>query len=102
MSVHHIICQNCKTENINSDYCSNCGEIINIVLKRKLEQEKQKAKIEQEKIDKGPSKTKILIDKLKNHPNILIRSTFNIVYSIGIVAGFFAAAVGAVIAGLAG
>jgi|SRR5690554_790843 len=102
MSVHYIICQKCKTENVNTDYCSNCGEIINTVLKRKKEQEAYRNKIDQEKRDKGPSKLQVIIKKLKNHPNIFIRTGFNILYSIGIAASLFAAVIGAIVASLAG
>lgn len=46
-------CQNCGTVNLNRDYCKNCGEIININLKRKLEREqKAKEKTASEKVKK--------------------------------------------------
>lgn len=46
----YIICNQCGTKNQNRDYCTNCGELINITLKRRIEREKkiQKRKETQE------------------------------------------------------
>ncbi|MDC6404274.1 MULTISPECIES: hypothetical protein [Maribacter] len=78
-------CQNCGTENLNRDYCKNCGEIININLKRKLERQ-QKAK-EKRAIQKVKKKNKITLffEDAKQHENIVIRYTARFFYSIWIV-----------------
>lgn len=102
MATTYIICQKCKTNNLNSDYCVNCGETINITLKRQLEEEEYRKKIELRRKEKQPSKFLIAIQKLRNHPNPLIRLIVNFFYSIGLIAIAFAAVVAAVIASLAG
>jgi len=102
MGTTYIICQKCKTNNVNSDYCISCGEIINIVLKRKKEEEEYKKKILLKNQQKKPSKLLIFINELRNHPNNLVRLFVNFFYSIGIIVIIFAAVVAAVIASLAG
>ncbi|TLF46569.1 hypothetical protein [Maribacter aurantiacus] len=78
-------CQNCGTENLNRDYCKNCGEIININLKRKLErQQKAKEKRETQKIKKK-NKITLFFEDAKQHENIVIRYTARFFYSIWIV-----------------
>lgn len=78
-------CQNCGTENLNRDYCKNCGEIININLKRKLErQQKAKEKRETQKVKKK-NKITLFFEDAKQHENIVIRYTARFFYSIWIV-----------------
>lgn len=38
----YIKCLSCGTVNYNLDYCQNCGTIINIVLKRRIEEEEKR------------------------------------------------------------
>lgn len=76
MSNHYITCQKCKTENINEDYCQNCGEIINIQLKRKLEQQKVVQQRIQEELNRTPSKFEAKLNALENHSNIFIKGFF--------------------------
>ena len=102
MSVNYIICQKCKTENVNVDYCVGCGEMINIVLKRRKEEEEHKRKIEEKRREKKPSDFSIALEKLRNHPNTLVRLIVGFFYSVGVIAIVFAAVVAAVIASLAG
>lgn len=102
MAIHHIICQKCQTDNINTDYCTNCGSIINIVLKRKLEEEDYKKKVALAKKEKSLSKMELIINRLKDHPNILIRSVFKVFYSIGLLIYLIASAIAFIIASLAG
>jgi len=79
------ICQNCGTVNLNRDYCKNCGEIININLKRKLErEEKNKKKIASEKV-KEKNDVTLFFENAKDHENIFIRYISRFFYSIWIV-----------------
>jgi len=79
------ICQNCGTVNLNRDYCKNCGEIININLKRKLErEEKNKEKIASEKV-KEKNDVTLFFENAKDHENIFIRYISRFFYSIWIV-----------------
>ena len=96
MDKSYITCLDCGTVNLNNEYCSNCGAILDVVLKRKLEREKKnQLKIERkEKTKKEPSKIELFLKNGAEHPNILIRILFQAVYSIWI---FFAIVVGALI-----
>ena len=80
-------CQNCGTENLNRDYCKNCGEIININLKRKLERErkaKEKMASESEKV-KEKNRVTLFFENAKEHENVFIRYTSRFFYSIWVV-----------------
>lgn len=100
MTKHYIICQKCKTANQNSDYCYHCGEIINVVLKRELEQENYKREKEQEQKEKQPTKAEKLIKKLKNHPNAIVRTIFYVFHSMGMVVFVLAASIALIIGAL--
>lgn len=97
MSKSYIKCLECGTINLNNENCSNCGAILDVVLKRRLESEKKRLqKIEeQEKINKKPNKIEAFLKNGAEHPNILMRILFQVVYSIWI---FFALIVGGLIA----
>jgi len=91
MSKSYIKCLECNTVNTDSDYCSNCGAIINIVLKRQLEREKKiQVKIEKQK-NKEPSRVDEFLKKGKNHSNIIIRAIFQVSYLIWV---FFSMLIG--------
>lgn len=78
-------CQNCGTVNLNRDYCKNCGEIININLKRKLEREaKAQEKIATKKVKKK-NKVTLFFEDAKEHENAIIRYTARFFYSIWII-----------------
>jgi uncharacterized Zn finger protein (UPF0148 family) len=76
------VCENCGTVNLNKDYCHNCGEPINTVIKQKLKREAE-AK-EQEKLEKTEKKNRITLffEKAKEHENLMIRYTARFFYSI--------------------
>jgi len=76
--------------------------MINIALKRQLAEEKRLEKIEQERREKGPSKFIVILEKLRKHPNILVRIIVNIFYSIGVVIVAIAAGIAALFSSLAG
>ncbi|MGG7034281.1 MAG: hypothetical protein ACI7YS_03695 [Flavobacterium sp.] len=91
----YIKCLECNTLNLNTDYCKNCGSIINITLKRNLEREKkiQKNK-ELEKANK-PNKIDEFLQSSTEHPNGIVRMFSRVVYAMWL---FFAAVVGGLIA----
>lgn len=101
MSKHYITCKKCNTENLNTDYCNHCGEIINIVLQRQLEQQK----VQQERISKElntePNKIEKTIRQLLNHSNPFIRFFVFILHSIWIVIAAIAAGCAYVVSMLA-
>jgi hypothetical protein len=95
MSKSYVKCLECNTVNLDSDYCGQCGALINIVLKRQLEREKKtQEKVEDEKT-KEPSRIDVFLKKGAAHPNILIRAVFQVFYWIWL---FFAMLVGWLIA----
>lgn len=94
MSKSYIKCLECNTVNTDRDYCSKCGAIINIVLKRQLEREKKvQEKIEQKK-SKVPSKVDVFLKNGKSHSNIIIRALFQVGYLIWV---FFSMLIGILI-----
>ncbi|MEM8521160.1 hypothetical protein [Flavobacterium sp. PL12] len=97
MSKSYIKCPKCNTVNLNNEYCSNCGELLDLVLKRRLETEKKiQFKIdEQEKSKKPPNKFEIFFNKGLEHSNLFIRYFFQTIYSIWL---FFAVVIGGIIA----
>ena len=96
MSKSYIKCLKCKTVNLNLDYCSNCGAILNVVLKRKLEREKvAQEKLELELLTEKPGKIETFLRKGSEHSNIIIRLIFKIVFYIWF---FFAVVIGGLIA----
>lgn len=77
-------CQSCGTSNQNRDYCKNCGAIININLKRKLEREARA----QKKRDAAPqkkNKVTLFFERAMNHSNPLIKWPMQLLYSVWLV-----------------
>jgi len=78
-------CQNCGTVNLNIDYCQKCGEIVNILLKRKLEREQRAIeKIQLEK-QKEPTQFTLFFERAKGHENLFIRYAARFFYSIWVI-----------------
>ncbi|WP_413512162.1 hypothetical protein [Myroides odoratus] len=101
MSKHYITCKNCNTENLNTDYCTHCGSIINVVLQRQLEQQRvQEARIQKE-LTQERTKVDKIIQKLRNHSNPILRILFFIVHSIWLVVVTIAAGIAYLIGMLA-
>jgi len=96
MNKSYITCLECGTVNLNNEYCSNCGALLDVVLKRKLEREKKtQDKIKQkEKIDKEPSKIELFLKNGAEHPNMILRTLFQTGYYIWL---FFAVVIGGLI-----
>ena len=97
MSKSYIKCSECNTFNLNQEYCSNCGALLDLVLKRRLETEKklEEKKDKNESANKGTNRFEVFFDKGLEHSNIIIRSIFKVVYSIWL---FFAVIIGGLIA----
>ena len=78
-------CQNCGTVNLNKDYCQECGEIINVSLKREREREqKSRLKVASEKTKKKNDIT-IFFEEAKENENIIVRLVARFFYSIWVM-----------------
>ena len=97
MSKSYIKCSECNTFNLNNEYCSDCGALLDLVLKRRMETQKkiQEKKDQKEIANNGINKFEVFFDKGLEHANIIIRSIFKVVYSIWL---FFAVIIGGLIA----
>lgn len=96
-----IKCLECGIKNQNTDYCSNCGAIINIVLKRRLESEKKIQKKIEEQQTKEPDKIDLFFQKALEHPNPAIRSLMNAVHSVWTFGAMIVGALIAMVIGVA-
>lgn len=99
MSKSYIKCQFCGTENVNNDYCGNCGRIINVVLERNLERQKVNDEKLAVRANQKPTKFEVFLKKGTDHSNIIIRAFFKVGLAIWY---FFAAIIGAFIAAVVG
>lgn len=96
MNKSYITCSECGTVNLNAEFCSNCGALLDVVARRKLERELEstkKAKL-RESLKKEPSKIETFLKNGTEHSNILIRLIFQGGYYIWL---FFALLFGALI-----
>lgn len=93
MSKHYITCKHCQTENVNTDYCTHCGKIINIVLERQLEQQRVKEERIQEEINREPTPTEKVFLKLRHHSNPIVRVLYLIVHTVWLVVATIAAGI---------
>lgn len=91
-----IKCSNCGTFNTNSDYCENCGALINPKLKREKSDQKRHDDREEEDRNRVKGKFELFIERNLNHKFILIRLFFQLLYGIW----FVVMAIGAFIAWL--
>lgn len=96
MNTSYITCSECSTVNLNRDYCSNCGNLLDVVRKRQLEDEKKihDKMVLQEKSKKEPNKIELFLENGGEHSNILVRFFFKVSYYIWI---FFAFVIGGII-----
>lgn len=93
MSKHYITCKHCQTENLNTDYCTNCGQIINIVLERQLEQQRIKEERIQKELQTAPTPLEKIAQKLRNHSNPIVRLLFFIVHTVWLIVATIAAGI---------
>jgi len=79
------ICQNCNKVNLNRNYCKQCGEILDITLKRKLERDK--ALILENKIEETQQKKSLTLffENAKQHKNLFVRLIARVFYSVWVV-----------------
>ncbi|AWX46136.1 hypothetical protein HME9304_03168 [Flagellimonas maritima] len=78
-------CTNCGTVNLNRDHCKQCGQLINVNLKRELDRERRTQKKQQENKEKKPNKISLFFESTKEHSNPLIRYTAKFFYSIWVI-----------------
>ena len=73
-----IKCKQCNTWNTDSHYCKNCNAVISMEEEVRLETEKQAELIR----NKPKTKTDVFLEKWKNHPNLILKAIYYILYSI--------------------
>lgn len=82
-------CPNCGNVTKNSDYCSECGTLINTIKRRKLEQverENQAKKTRDQKNEtQKPNAITVFFAKARNHPNPFIKFLAKSLYSVWII-----------------
>ncbi|MGG5506921.1 MULTISPECIES: hypothetical protein [unclassified Myroides] len=93
MSKHYITCKHCQTENLNTDYCTHCGAIINLILERQLEQQRVKEERIQKELSREPTQVERIIRKWRNHSNPFIRVLFMIFNAIWLIVAGIAAGI---------
>lgn len=85
----------------NSDYCGNCGALINTNLRRKLEREERERKRRKKEKVKKPDAITTFFEKARNHSNPLVRImafAFYSVWAVVLAIGAFLAYIFAYIA----
>jgi hypothetical protein len=103
MGLISIKCQDCGTLNTQDENCTNCGAILNVVLRRRLEDEKKRLqRIPAKPITEHPAGNKFMRWG-ERHPNSAVRHIFSVLNAIwlfcAMVLGALIAAVIAVAAG---
>ncbi len=78
-------CPNCGKVNLNRDYCQKCGELINILLKRKQEREKRALEKRDTASPKKPNRITTFFENAKENDNIVIKYTARFFYSIWVI-----------------
>ena len=78
-------CPNCGEINLNKDYCEQCGEIVNIALKRKQEREERILEEQNMASQKKPNQITTFFEKAIQHNNILIKYTAQFFYSVWVI-----------------
>lgn len=76
------ICPNCKTLNENVEYCSKCGELIDLTKKRALARARKVIKTNKKK---ESNQLTLFFENTKNHKNFIIRWIAKIFYSVWIL-----------------
>ena len=96
MNTSYITCSECGTVNLNAEYCSNCGALLDVVAKRKLKREQEttkKAKL-RASLKKEPSKIETFLKNGTEHSSVLVRLIFQGGYYVWL---FFALIFGGII-----
>lgn len=80
-------CSKCQHWNEGKDYCEKCQTALSA---KAMSEERDLLRVEAEK-NKPKDKLQLWIEKIKNHKNLLVRLTYNFLYSIwAIYMGFVA------------
>jgi hypothetical protein len=66
----------------NSDYCSNCGTLINTNLRRELEREEREKKRQKKEELEKPDAITVFFEKVRNHSNPIVRIVALVFYSV--------------------
>ncbi len=75
-------CPECNHLTLNSDYCEQCGALININLRRKQEREKlAETKEKETQLEKPSAITRYFRNKIE-HPNLFVRIPAKAIYSV--------------------
>ena len=74
-------CSNCGTWNGDVDYCIKCNSVVSLEEEDRI----RTAKFIEEQKNRPKDKLDLLIEKYKNHNNIIVKGIFYIFYSIYIV-----------------
>ena len=78
-------CQHCGTVDLNSDYCSRCGAITNVLLKRKLEREQRAIEKQRAAALERPHAITLFFENALEHRNLVVRSVAWFFYSIWVI-----------------
>jgi transcription initiation factor TFIIIB Brf1 subunit/transcription initiation factor TFIIB len=78
-------CPNCGTVNLNRDYCKECGELINTILSRQLEQKKRLAEKKEAKAKQKRDAKPSFLKRAKKHPSPIVRLMARALYSVWIL-----------------
>ena len=78
-------CRECGTMNKNTDYCTNCGALVNILKRRRQERERQEERRREKEENQRPNALTLWYEKGKVHNNPIIRFIANFFYSIWVV-----------------
>ena len=75
-------CPNCSTMNLNSDYCTACGALINAKMQRELERKTRREAKEQEAVPQKPNAITEFFENAMQHPKLPVRLVAKFFYSI--------------------
>ncbi|MFS4416409.1 hypothetical protein [Maribacter sp. 2307ULW6-5] len=78
-------CPKCSTVNLNRDYCKECGAIVNVLLKRRLEREEKEAEKSALEALKKPNPVTVFFERARNHNNLLVKGVANFFYYLWVV-----------------
>lgn len=95
MGLIYIKCPDCGTVNEQDENCTNCGAILNVVLRRRLEDEEKRLQRMPVNVTPEYSPVNKFIRWGETHPSSIIRHVFSVLNAIWL---FIAMVMGALIA----
>lgn len=95
MGLMYIKCTDCGTVNTQDEHCTNCGAILNVVVRRRQEDEKKRLQRMPANSIMEHSHGNKLMKWGERHPNSVVRYIFSVLNAIWL---FCAMVVGALIA----